>query len=405
MRKVAIIALALTLAACSTYPQTPEDRAGIYLDLAVKEAAVKNMGDALLYFNIAVDEPGQEARVRTMLDENPGLQQVLANETVARLSETKTPDGLQHAAERANKMATAGIMTAAETQAILNAVKTHAQAVNQSGEIPFLLHSKMKGLGLLESPEQMQIIVTRTIKEESRARHRGLAQAIFAYAADPNIPAKQKQEIQDAFDLLYVQADDLPFASAVFPKQAKRREAFLLKVGDLAKDTYIVRQSVWNGLPEKAREQITRDYRINLRPDADYGVVMDVQTVDRSTAGSNAGSVIGSGVAQIAYVDRSFSNMNYSPWAQVGFGLLGAIVGSAANTAPVEQYQHFYTIRRGNGELTKTDQTLNSPDRMAPGTCLQIDGFTQAPQRICEETSIRLESFLLGSSLPQRNPD
>jgi len=52
-------------------------------------------------------------------------------------------------------------------------------------------------------------------------------------------------------------------------------------------------------------------------------------------------------VAQVAYISRAIDRGSYSPWMQLGLGVLGAVIGSAADRPAVEQYLHRYAGRRG----------------------------------------------------------
>lgn len=395
--KLAALFLVATglLAGCSTYPTTPEAQARSDLAIAGDEIRSGSAEKALMHLNYAADVPGQEAVMRDLFRSNPSYQAFYVSQTLTRIPQLTAPSDFSMLYARFGAMATTEILTGDEASKLRAALATRAQAGNLTGEVPFLLTDRLVGLGLLESRKHMRVILGRSAEAQRVSHRAGLVQAIVAYSIDPEVPLDEKKYVEDMLDWLYIPQEDLQFVSGLYPAFAKRRAEFLARAGQDGAKPHIVRQSVWNGLSEASRSLAERNYRVFVNPDADYGMVADVQTINRSTGGSTAGSTVGASVAQIAYVDRSFDNMTYSPWSQIGFGILGAIAGSVANTAPVERYQHIYTVRRGNGELFKSEQMGGAADRMAPGTCVTLPALNQVPQQICEETPSSFEARML----------
>lgn len=389
--------LASLIAGCSSPPITPEQYAAKSLLAAYGFAKVGDAKNLRVSIDYVALYPTEAHRLKEFFARHPDAVGLYAE------GERRYIDGLSSPGEFARAHdsldALRGTLPNSAIDLLSDQLVAKAKANNLSDETPFILTDKLRGLGLLESPDHMLAILKRTVDAQGKMQHSGLIQTIAAYMADPALPPTHSEFIEASLDDLYITEADLVYVAGKFPEFAKRRKKFLDGAGPAALDVHIVRQSVWDDLSEETKAVAKKNYRVFISPDSKYGAVADVQTVNRSTAGSNAGSTVGAGVAQIAYIDRSFDNMNYSPWSQLGVGLLGAIAGSAANTAPTERYQHFYTIRRSDGEMFRADQMTSTPERMAPSACVAVPSLAQVSQKICEATPDDLEKFFQASPL------
>ena len=79
----------------------------------------------------------------------------------------------------------------------------------------------------------------------------------------------------------------------------------------------------------KTAEQSLNSAYVELKlADWKYGIVIDNQGVNESSAGTNGGALLGSALGNAAYIDRSFRpGNNYSAVTQLGVGIFGAILG------------------------------------------------------------------------------
>lgn len=147
-----------------------------------------------------------------------------------------------------------------------------------------------------------------------------------------------------------------------------------------------IAQPVWAGLAPHERSAIQQRHVIELADPETYGVIIDNQGVNESTAGSSAGSNLGQALANAAYVDRSFRDGNYSAKGQLGAILLGGIIGSALDTAPVSRFHYRYTVRLGNGNIRYVDEVASDPFRHPIGICVNLPTITvAADQQLCTQ--------------------
>lgn len=383
------LSLAFFVVGCALPPVNEEQHAAQLLSEAPHIVADGDAEMLRLYIDHIALFPSQARELKEFFEVRPGATDLYIKGAVQYIEAANRPD--QFIGTQRSLAGLRSSLPGSVLDPLSERLVSRAQTSNLLDQTPFLLTDHLSGFSLLESDAQMMAILKRSVKMAEKNQDAVLTSAIAAYVADPSIPLSHKRAVENSLDRMHINRADLAHFASTFPDFVRRRSEFLDKAGPAGESIHIVRQSAWDGLSEKNKARIMDNYRVSVNPDANYGAVTDVQTVNRSTAGSNAGSTIGAGVAQIAYVDRSFDNMNYSPWSQLGVGLLGAFVGSAANTAPVEQYQHYYTVRRGNGELFKAEQTSRTPERMAPGTCVAVPNLTQVSQAVCEATPDDLE--------------
>ena len=116
----------------------------------------------------------------------------------------------------------------------------------------------------------------------------------------------------------------------------------------------------------------------------DYGTAFDNQGIDQSSAGTSGGAMVGSALGSAAYIDRAFRpGNNYSAVAQLGAGLLGALVGSQLDRQPVSQFRVRYALRRRDGEIVSRDSVQQDAFRHLVGMCLRIADLLPVSQTLC----------------------
>ena len=94
--------------------------------------------------------------------------------------------------------------------------------------------------------------------------------------------------------------------------------------------------------------------------------------------------MVGSALGSAAYIDRAFRpGNNYSAVAQLGAGLLGAIVGAQLDRRAVSQYRFRYALRRRDGEIVYGDSVQQDAFRHPVGMCLRITDLLPVSQTLC----------------------
>ena len=116
----------------------------------------------------------------------------------------------------------------------------------------------------------------------------------------------------------------------------------------------------------------------------EYGTVIDNQGIDQSSPGTTGGAMVGSALGSAAYIDRAFRpGNNYSAVAQVGAGLLGALLGAQLDRRPVSQYHFRYALRQRDGEIVSSDSVQQDAFRHPIGMCLRIADLQPVSQSLC----------------------
>jgi len=168
-----------------------------------------------------------------------------------------------------------------------------------------------------------------------------------------------------------------------------------------AQGTARILRSVWGMLSESERATIQQRYVADLRDPSAYGLVLDNQGLDVSTPGTTGGAQLGSAVANAAYIDRAISpSHNYSAKTQLAVGILGAVIGSSLDKAPVQQYHYRYALKLHDGEIVYRDSLQSSPFRHPASMCLELASLSPAPQAMCSQTAIDVRRAFLGASPP-----
>ena len=149
----------------------------------------------------------------------------------------------------------------------------------------------------------------------------------------------------------------------------------------------IIVRSIWALMTEDERERLSKSYLVGVRDGQDFGVIMDAQTVDQSTAGNNAGSALGAAVGNAAYIDRSFRpGGNYSATTQLAAGLVGAAIGSSLNQAPSARFRTRYAVRLADGNIRYAEIVQSDPFRHPMGVCLDTVLLQLPDQSTCTQT-------------------
>jgi hypothetical protein len=170
-------------------------------------------------------------------------------------------------------------------------------------------------------------------------------------------------------------------------------------------DVIKVSSSAWEALMPAEQAAIKGMHLVDVRPAGSFGLVIDVQGLDESIPGSNAGSALGSSFAQAAYIDRAFKpGNNYSATNQLAIGILGAVIGSSMNRPTIPQYHLRYALKMGDGEIVYRDTVQSDPFRHAPGICLDLSSMVPGPQVLCRQTAADIRQQYLAATPPASSP-
>lgn len=163
-----------------------------------------------------------------------------------------------------------------------------------------------------------------------------------------------------------------------------------------AASTLQISSTVWTELSADERALIQRDNIVELRDPNTFGTVVDTQGVDESQPGTTGGAALGSAVANASYIDHAFKpGNNYSAKNQLAVGILGALIGSSVDRAPIAQFHFRYAIRLASGEITYRDSVQSDPFRQAAGICLEVSSLTPLPQSLCVQTATSVRATYL----------
>lgn len=161
------------------------------------------------------------------------------------------------------------------------------------------------------------------------------------------------------------------------------------KIDSGIKERLLVVKEIYSQLSDSEKSLLNRKFAVRLIGASEVGNVVDKQTQNVSTPGSNAGSALGAAVGSAAYVDKAFSgnpsNWNYSARGHLGAQVAGAVIGSlVGDVQPNELYTVRYTIRAKDGNIQYIDSLTGSPLGHSIGVCIQISDLTLIDESLCK---------------------
>ena len=143
---------------------------------------------------------------------------------------------------------------------------------------------------------------------------------------------------------------------------------------------------IWQQLSSDEKNAAATNFSIEVVMTESLGRILDVQSVDRSTQASNAGSQLGSAYAQANYIDKSFDNGNYSATGQLNSALLGAAVGSLLNSSGERKFKTRYTIKRGDGQMEYLIENSAEEFTHTKGLCVSFSPIRIVEDYVCTLT-------------------
>lgn len=165
--------------------------------------------------------------------------------------------------------------------------------------------------------------------------------------------------------------------------------------GGIAGDLLNIPQHIWDGLHNEHRSRLSERYLVNVMAGNTYGTILDAQNLNESTAGSSAGTELGSRYMSAAYVDNAFKgsprNWNYSATQHLSAEIIGAAIGSLANQPGQKRYRSRYTIKNGNGGVEYIEEIRSDAFRHSVALCVAIGPIRPIELDTCNQTQ---EQFL-----------
>lgn len=150
-----------------------------------------------------------------------------------------------------------------------------------------------------------------------------------------------------------------------------------------------ISQHVWMQFGVSERVVILEKFpSIEVVPTEIMGVIQSVQSVNRSSAGTNSGALVGSAVGQAVYVDKAFKGFgnNYSAVNHLGVALLGAALGSTLDQGPQTRFEFNYAIKTSDGNI-KEQRVFSGEEFAKPaGQCVLLPDLKSISNISCSSS-------------------
>jgi len=158
-----------------------------------------------------------------------------------------------------------------------------------------------------------------------------------------------------------------------------------------------VAEHAWTGLTAEERAVIQKTYVVQITGSDSFGTIIDNPGMNESRPGTTGGAQLGAAFADAAYIDRAFKpGGNYSAKENLGYALLGAVIGSALDQPATVQYRFRYAVRLGSGEIRYYDEVRGDAFRQPAGICVMVPALSMADQSLCQQDVAALRGKYLG---------
>lgn len=147
----------------------------------------------------------------------------------------------------------------------------------------------------------------------------------------------------------------------------------------------LLNERIWSEFSKSERAAMLEKFpQLEIVPAASVGRIQSVQGVDRSTAPTNAGTVLGSAVGQAAYIDHALRpGNNYSAKGHLGVALLGAIIGSGFDSAGQRKFIFNYAIKTMDGEIREVRVESTDEFTRPVGQCVKLPDVEPVESALC----------------------
>ncbi len=147
-----------------------------------------------------------------------------------------------------------------------------------------------------------------------------------------------------------------------------------------------VSQSLWQQFSTADQMTLLTSFPgIELVESSSVGTIQGVQSVNRSMAGTNTGAMLGGAIGGAAYLDRAFrgDGGNYSALVQLGATLLGAAVGSTADSKAQARFEFNYSIKTLDGQIREIRNSSSDEFTKPVGQCVLLPSLVQLAPISC----------------------
>jgi hypothetical protein len=164
-----------------------------------------------------------------------------------------------------------------------------------------------------------------------------------------------------------------------------RAPAALAANSESSKAQLTVNAAIWSALSEAEKDQIKHKYEVDITDRDQYGLIVDVQGSNESTAGTNTGAALGQAYGSAMYIDRAFQGTpTYSATNHVSAALVGAIIGSSLDKPPESKFHFMYTIKDMTGNIIQREQLTGQPFHQSIGMCVSLPNIAPVSRSLCE---------------------
>lgn len=169
------------------------------------------------------------------------------------------------------------------------------------------------------------------------------------------------------------------------------------------REIYIPAQ-LWKSLTSNEKEFVASRYSPLLVDNNAIGKIIDAQSMDESTLGSNSGSQAGTLIGSAIYIDGALRGRSYSAKEHLGASMLGALAGSTLDKIPEKKITTRYTIKHRDGEVSYATESDASTLRHSIGLCVLTNPIKPINQATCDMTKEMLLRIAQGEPLIETTP-
>jgi outer membrane lipoprotein SlyB len=153
-----------------------------------------------------------------------------------------------------------------------------------------------------------------------------------------------------------------------------------------------VSEAAWVGLNFEERAVVQRNFVVTLFEQNSFGTIIDNQAINESRPGTTGGAALGGAIGNAAYIDNALKGGNYSAKSQLASGVMGAMLGSALDSAPESRFHFRYAVRLASGEVKYFDQVKGDAFRHPVGVCVSVPSIQLTDQQLCAQTTASLRA-------------
>lgn len=220
-----IISLSINLIACATYPQNREEQAAYH---ASEAKAAISKGDSIYAANqidVALTRPKGGERIKELFTSDPKGRDYYRSFLEKSIAEISNVYQAATVFEKLSTVKSAGIFSEDQVLDLFTKLSKAATDGNKSGSLPFDLGDKIEFFPELKSPEHLQIIVNRTIKNlQSNGSGSRPVAALMEYLQRIGLDTEEGKRIAVLLPTLNIRRNELDVVAKVFPKFAASRK-------------------------------------------------------------------------------------------------------------------------------------------------------------------------------------